>query len=170
MPTAVIARYLLITVFTLGFSVANAADLAPPVGRVLLTVSGNIENRNSDDTVQFDRALLESLAEFSLSTTTPWTEGVTEFTGVRISDLLKYVGANSNSFRAHALDKYWNDVKDIDFEKIPAILAYKKNGKTLRTRELGPLWIMFPFDDFPTIFDEKHKTASVWQLIEIVIN
>lgn len=170
MHTLAPVRYLLATVFAACLSLAHATDLAPTTGPVLLTVSGNIENHNVDKTAQFDREMLESLPVTSFKTTTPWTQGVTEFTGVRVSDLLKHVGANSNNFRAHALDKYWNDLKEIDFEKIPAIIAYKKNGKSLRVRELGPLWIMFPFDEFPSISDEKHKTASVWQLVEIVIN
>lgn len=170
MINSVSIRYLLVTLLAVCFSCANAADLPPLSGPVLLTISGNIENHNVDKSAQFDRKMIESLPVTSFNTTTPWTEGVTEFTGVRISDLLKYVGANSNSFRAHALDKYWNDVTDIDFEKIPAIIAYEKNGKPFRVRELGPLWIMFPFDDFPELSDEKHKTASVWQLIELAVN
>lgn len=163
-------RCLLITLLAVCACITQAGDLPQPENTVLLTISGNIENHNDGKVAHFDRSMLESLPVTSFSTTTPWTDGNTEFTGVRVSDLLKYVGAKSDNFRAHALDKYWNDVYDIDFESIPAIIAYKKNGKSLRVRELGPLWIMFPFDDFPSITDEKHKTASVWQLTEIVVN
>ena len=148
----------------------NAADLPAPTGRVLLTISGNISHHNVDDTAQFDQNMLDQFTPTTFKTSTPWTDGVIEFTGVRVSDILEYVGAKSSDFRANALDKYWNDIMDIDFDKIPAIIAYKKNGKRLRVRELGPLWLIFPFDEYPEISDEKHKTASVWQLIGIVIN
>ena len=114
--------------------------------------------------------MLDQFNPTTFKTTTLWTDGITEFTGVRVSDILEYVGANSANFRATALDKYWNDIKDIDFDRIPAIIAYKKNGKHLRVRELGPLWLMFPFDEYPETSDEKYKTASVWQLIGIIVN
>ena len=65
------------------------------------------------------------------------------------------------------MDKYWNDLTDMDFEKIPGVIAYKINDKYMRVRDLGPLWLMFPFDDFPETDNEKYKTASVWQLIGI---
>ena len=117
--------------------------------------------------MELDLEMLEQLETTSFVSHTPWTEGPTKFTGVRINHLLKFVGANASNFRASAMDKYWNDLTDMDFEKIPGIIAYKINDKYMRVRDLGPLWLMFPFDDFPETDNEKYKTASVWQLIGI---
>ncbi|MEM7257001.1 MAG: oxidoreductase [Pseudomonadota bacterium] len=149
---------------------ALSDQLPAPTGRVLLTISGNIEHTNDGDTIKMDLAMLESLEATSITTDSPWTDEPTKFTGVRISHLLEYIGANSNEFRASAIDKYWNDLLDMDFESVPAIIAYKKNDKYMRIRDLGPLWIMFPFDQFPELLTEKYKTASVWQLIGIEVH
>lgn len=166
-----LSKQIVLCIFALGImtNTTLAAELPKPTGKVLLTINGNIKNHNADNAIHFDQQMLDNLPPHTFKTTTPWTEGVIEFTGVRISEILKYAGAGSGEFRANALDKYAIDVNDIDFDKIPAIIAYKKNGKAMRVRDLGPLWLMFPFDAFPKINNEKHKNASVWQLIELTV-
>ncbi len=150
---------------------ANSAELPKPTGPVLLKITGNIENTNTPGAVEFDLEMLEQFEASSFVTVTPWTDDTpTTFTGVRINELLEYVGAKSRDFRASAIDKYWNDLTDMDFDNIPAIIAYKLNNEYMRVRDLGPLWIMFPFDEFPELDTEKYKTACVWQLIEIEIH
>lgn len=149
---------------------AAANTIPPPSGRVLLSISGNIGHFNDGQSLKLDLDMLEALPSHTFTTDTPWTEEPTEFTGVRIKELLSYIGAKSSDFRATASDDYWNVLKDMDFDKIPAIIAYKKNGNYMRVRELGPLWIMFPFDDFPELLTEKYKTACVWQLIGIEVH
>jgi hypothetical protein len=158
-------------IFLLWFCVqtATSAELPKPNGKVLLRITGNISNTNSPGAVEMDLAMLEALEAASFVTNTPWTDAPTKFTGVRINRLLEYVGANSSNFRASALDKYWNDLTEMDFDTIPAVIAYKINDEYMRVRQLGPLWIMFPFDEFPQLSTEKYLTASVWQVIEIEI-
>ena len=158
-------------IFLLWFCVqtATGAELPKPSGNVLLRITGNISKTNAPGAVEMDLTMLESLDAESFVTSTPWTDAPTKFTGVRISRLLEYVGANSSDFRASALDQYWNDLTAMDFDTIPAVIAYKKNDEYMRVRQLGPLWIMFPFDDFPQLSTEKYLTASVWQLVEIEI-
>lgn len=163
------------TLFTIAMAFAcitsvNSAELPEPSGRVLLRITGNIDNSNSSGAVDIDLQMLEQLEAHSFVTETPWTDGPVKFTGVRISDLLEYVGATTSEFRATAIDEYWNDLAEIDFDGIPAIVAYKRDDEYMRVRDLGPLWIMFPFDDFPELETEKFKTACVWQLIEINVH
>lgn len=147
----------------------GAAELPAPTGNVLLQVTGNIEHTNDGDTANLDLAMLEALPQFSFTTHTPWTDGPMKFTGVRIHDLLNYIGAGSTDFRASASDKYWDELRDMDFENIPAIVAYMRDDKYMRLRDLGPLWIMFPFDEYPELDNEKFKRACVWQLIGIEV-
>ncbi len=153
-----------------GWTGIRASELPKPASKVLLTITGNISRFNKDDSVELDLAMLEQFDQVSFVTETPWTDGPTRFTGVRINQLLEFVGARSNSFRASALDKYWNDLRDMDFEKVPAIIAYQLNDKPMRLRDLGPLWIMFPFDEYPELATEKYKTACVWQLTGIDVH
>lgn len=48
-----------------------ASELPKPAGKVLLTLSGNIENTNEDGKAVFDTASLEKLGMVSFQTTSP---------------------------------------------------------------------------------------------------
>jgi len=149
---------------------AQADEIPLPVGKVILEITGNIERFNDGDTLKIDLQMLEALPQTTILTDSPWTDEPTKFTGVRISELLDYIGAKSHNFRAIASDQYWNDLQEMDFDNIPAVLAYKRDDAYMRVRDLGPLWIMFPFDEFPELDSEKYKRACVWQLIGIEVH
>lgn len=151
---------------------AAAAIAAHP--STVLTVSGNIapsdgESADNPRVVEFDLAQLESFRPETIRTHTPWTDGLTEFIGVRVSELLEFVGARSDHLTLIGLDGYSYDVKTIDFERYPILIAYKKNREYMSIRELGPLWFMFPFDDYPELLNENNKAGAVWQLSELVV-
>jgi len=136
-----------------------------------ILVHGNIEGSTKDKKtkIEIDLDMLRALEKTTFTTSAPWTDEPTEYTGVRINTLLKSIGALSTSFKAMAGNNYQFLLSDIDFDKYPIIIAYKKNGEILNTRTLGPFLIMFPFDDFPELLNEKNKAASVWQLTELEI-
>ncbi|MEZ5911450.1 MAG: hypothetical protein R3D84_03795 [Paracoccaceae bacterium] len=73
----------------------GAADpLARPSGEVILTISGRIGNANTDEgSAAFDLAMLQALPAATIQTSTVWTEGVQDFSGVLLRDLLTAVGA-----------------------------------------------------------------------------
>ncbi|ASJ76302.1 oxidoreductase [Granulosicoccus antarcticus] len=146
-----------------------AAELASPKGEVILTISGNIERSNSVRGAEFDLEMLETMGATSITTDTPWTESKTTFTGVRMSTLLDSVGAKSSSFRVIAFDEYWYDVSDVDFEEYPIIVAYKRDGRYMDTRSLGPLWVMYPFDDFPELLTERNKASCIWNFESLIV-
>lgn len=161
-------RYLLLILLLLAGS-ALADELSIPKGEILLTISGNIAFTNSENGAEFDREMLEQLGTTTITTDSPWTDAATKFTGVNINVLLKAVGAQSSAIRAIAADDYWYDIEEIDFEKYPVVLAYKRDDQYMSARNLGPLWIMFPFDDFPELLTEVNKASCVWQLTELVV-
>ncbi len=151
-----------------------ATPLEKPTGKVLLVIDGNItqsnSTRNNNPVALFDMALLKSLGSTTFKTSSPWTP-LSEFTGVRLNTLLASVGVNFEdvTIRASAANDYWFDLSEIDFDKYPIMVAYEKNGKTLSVRELGPLWIVFPWDANPELLTEKNKASSVWQLLSLTI-
>jgi len=63
-------------------SQAMAGELPKPTGKVLLTMSGNIENTNEEGKAVFDVASLEKLGMVSFQTASPWYNGRTTFTGI----------------------------------------------------------------------------------------
>lgn len=134
----------------------------------LLTIKGNLKD-SSEKVIQLDLKTLMSMEATTITATVPWIGKAAQFKGVRINSLLKSVGAKSNEFEAVAVNDYKFTLTGIDFDKYPVIVAYEKNGELLNVRKLGPLLIMFPFDDFPELLNERNKAASVWQLIELRI-
>ena len=82
-----------------GFS----AELAAPTGPVLLTISGAIENSNSENgTASFDLEMLRALGSETIETSTIWTEGDQSFEGVSLSVLMDAVGATGDVLQATA--------------------------------------------------------------------
>ena len=143
--------------------------LPDPSGEVLLTITGATSARNVDGGSHFDRAMLESLGVVELRTSTPWTDGVGTFRGVLMSDLLDRIGAKGEIAHALALNDYEVEIPTQDFYRYPVLLAFEMNGKPLTSRDKGPLWIVYPRDDFAELeaLDTDHK--MIWQLIELEI-
>jgi hypothetical protein len=155
----------------LGASPADTAttSIAKPAGRVMLTISGNIQQTNSENGVEFDRSMLEAIGLVELVTETPFIDGETVFRGVRMRDLLRFVGAEGTVVKAEALNLYAVDIPIADFEKNDAILALEVNGRKLRVRNRGPAWIMYPFSDDPSLDNEAIYARCVWQLASLVV-
>lgn len=166
MRLLIVSLLLLVLALTIGMSKTASANSSPDAGQ--LKIHGNINFDEGKERI-LDMDYLRSLEPTSIKTDTPWTNGVKTFTGVRISTLLENIGATSNNFEAIALNDYRFTLSEIDFEKYPVIIAYEIDGEPLTVRTLGPLWIMFPFDDYPELSTQRNRGASVWQLIELKI-
>lgn len=157
---------LLFAAVMVSMSVARAEPTN--LNSIVLNVHGNIDGQQKDG-IELDLASLTNLEATTFRTNQPWTDEPKEYTGVRISTLLDHVGAMSSEFEALASNEYQFILSNIDFEKYPVIIAYKIDGEFLDTRKLGPLLIVFPFDDHPELLNEINKASSVWQLTEIRI-
>ena len=149
---------------------AFAAEKDAPSGDVILTVRGLIENTNDGDRMTFDRAMLEKMPVTSFKTSTNWTEGEHEFTGVLLSDLLAAVNATGAKLRATALNDYTVEIPVSDARKGGPIVAYAIDGKAMSVRDKGPLWIVYPYDSSAEYRSETIYSRSIWQLdrIEVV--
>ncbi len=78
----------------------------PPQGEVLLTISGNIDNRNSPDGFVLDRETLASFEQVTIQTDNHVVASVYQYQGPRLSDLLSYVGAKGGELIVIAWDDY----------------------------------------------------------------
>lgn len=143
--------------------------LPSPQGEVLLTIRGNIGRTNRPGLALFDRQMLTALPPTAFTTQAPWQAEPAIYEGVALSTLLDTVIAGSQSFRAIGRDDYEIEFTGVDVYRYPVMVAYRVNGREPGIRELGPLLIMFPFDDYPELLTKTHMTLSVWQLIEMQI-
>ncbi|MEG1211270.1 MAG: molybdopterin-dependent oxidoreductase [Leclercia sp.] len=146
-----------------------AGELTKPTGKVLLTLSGNIENTNEDGKAVFDIASLEKLGMVSFETTSPWYNGRTTFTGVPLRKLMDYVGAKGSVAKVVALNDYTTVIPLSDFNKYNVILALKVNGEYMRVRDKGPLFIVYPYDSMPELNNKVFYSRSAWQVSKINI-
>jgi hypothetical protein len=140
-----------------------------PTGPVILTVSGQIEGLGSGPVVRLDRAMLEALGTTKLKTSTAWTTGEAEFEGVLARDLLDAVGAEGTLVVATALNDYVASIPLRELYDYPVLLALKMNGEYLEIRDKGPIWIVYPRDQFEELRSSMIDRKWVWQLSELEI-
>ncbi|WP_116472721.1 molybdopterin-dependent oxidoreductase [Zobellella maritima] len=142
----------------------RAAELAVPTGPVVFSVTGQIQVRNAGDQADFDYQLLQSLPQNEIRTGTPWTDGEHVYRGVLLSDLLARVGARGKIMRANALNDYHVDIPLQGLRHYPVLLATHQDGKKMRIRDKGPVWIILPLKDYPELNTKRHHETMVWQL------
>ena len=144
------------------------AELARPEGPVILTVSGKITETNTDEgTAEFDLEMLRALPSETFTTTTIWTDGEQEFTGVPLNVLLETVGATGSTLRSVAINDYAVEIPVSDAKEGGPIVAYELNGETMSVRDKGPLWIVYPYDSATEYRTEVIYSRSIWQLDRI---
>ncbi|MBZ9559618.1 MULTISPECIES: molybdopterin-dependent oxidoreductase [Modicisalibacter] len=147
----------------------RALALEAPQGPVLLTVTGNIANTNVGNEARFDRQMLLALTQRDTATHTPWHDGRVVFSGPLGRAVLEAVGAQGTRMRVTALNDYAATVPMADFYEHDVILAMSADGRRLRIRDQGPLFVIYPFDEAPELLNETVMTRSVWQVTQIDI-
>ncbi len=147
----------------------DLAELGAPQETPILTISGSIAAKNAGENAQFDRAMLEKIGMTSFTTTTPWFTGPVEFEGVRLDELLEIVGASGTEVQAVALNDYKATIPLEDFAKYNVLLALKRDGEYMPVRDKGPLFIVYPYDEFDELQAQTFYSRSVWQVKELIV-
>ena len=132
--------------------------------RLLVVATGGRE-------VVFDLAALDGLPQQNFETSTLWTEGVIAFSGPSLRSILDAAGvAPEASIEATALNEYSITFKADELEEDVPIVATRRDGKTFGPRQLGPLWIVYPFDSDVTYRSDLVYARSLWQLTRITVD
>ncbi|MBZ5486076.1 molybdopterin-dependent oxidoreductase [Halomonas aquamarina] len=150
-----------------GAQAAPDEALPAPDGAVILEVKGNIKHQNAEGEAHLDMAMLKALPQHGFDTSTPWTGGVSHYSGPLMRDLLEYVGAESETVQVSALNGYAAEIPMTDFDDYEVILALERNGEPMPIREYGPLWVLYPFDQDEVLLSEKIRFRAVWQVMRI---
>jgi hypothetical protein len=148
---------------------ARAVPLPQPESKVVLRVTGNVANPNSRDGAEFDVAMLERLGVVHLTTRTPWTKGPQHFTGVPAARVLAAAAARGGAIDAVTLNGYSIAVPLDDLRRYGVILAMRQDGRPLRPRDRGPLWLVYPWSRFPEIDDPVHHARSIWPVKSLIV-
>jgi hypothetical protein len=145
-------------------STTNGNQLQAPVSEVLLTITGAITNKNTENAAQLDLDLIRTLPVHNLRTSTAVTDGVKLFEGVLMRDLLALVGAQGTVVEALALNNYSVEIPVSDFHQYDVLLATHMNGERLLPSGKGPFWIVYPRNDARQLQDIRYDYRWVWQL------
>ena len=114
--------------------------------------------------IALDRAGLQAMPQDAFSTTTIWTEGRQSFRGVRLWHLVRCFGVEDGVVTLIAKNDYLIDIPVAQLRPDGAMIAFERNGKPMTTREMGPLWLVYPYDADPAFRVETIYARSIWQL------
>lgn len=156
-------------VLTAPLSASQATPLAAPQGEVLLKVTGNIAASNSGGELHLDREQLMAIDPRTVETSTPWTDGVNRFEGPLLRSVLEVAGARGERIRVRALNDYTVEIPLSDLQQYDVILALQQNGVPLEVRELGPVFVLYPFDEYPELFNQSVRHRSAWHVISVEV-
>ena len=146
-----------------------AAALQPTTGKVILTVTGNVGEKNTATAATFDLAMLEKLPQRSFTTMTPWDKQPIKFTGPLLRDVLAAAKATGTTIKAAALNDYQSSIPLEDAQKFDVILAHKMNDADIPVKTKGPLFIVYPYDTKPELRSSTYYERSAWQLKSLTI-
>lgn len=164
--TAVHRRHLLLaaTGFALAATATRTAAQPSPEGPAVLSLTGRIGLRNTPQGFDFDMAALAALPQHALRTRTPWHPGAPTFTGPLLRTVLAHVQAQGRTLLASALNDYRVEIPATDAQDWDVIIARLQDGRPMRVRERGPLFVIYPFDQDRALLDQRYINRSVWQL------
>ncbi|WP_108744111.1 oxidoreductase [Salinivibrio sp. MA440] len=129
----------------------------------MLTISGDAAKQT------LTREQLIQLADRTIKTQTPWTEGEQVFLGVSAQKLLETVNKPAHSLKAYALNDYWATIPRDDIKKYNPIFAIKKNGDWMRVRDKGPIWVIYPLSAFSQLENEVLHSRMAWQVNRVEV-
>jgi len=142
--------------------------LPPAQERVVLTITGLLDNTNDAGKARFDMRMLEALPQHSFTTSSPWYKTPVKFTGPLLADVLKAAGARGVALNAVALNGYKVRIPASD-TSLGVVLARLVDDKPLSVRDRGPLFIVYPFDNAPELRTSTYYGRSIWQLNAIEV-
>jgi len=167
------SRFFAASVLTLllsfGYGELFAETLPTPTGRVLLTISGDIEHTNAPGKAEFDYEMLEKIGLVTMNIDTKWTSVGDVFQGILARNILDIVGAKGESIIATAANDYQITIPMSDLTDHDTLLAMTRNGVRMRLRDKGPIWLMYRKDDHPNLTDPQINSRMIWQLTTLSI-
>lgn len=114
-----------------------------------------------------------ALPQASIRTHTPWTEGMQEFHGVLLRDVLAAAGidatASAGTLEATALNSYAVEFPASDAAQYGVLVARSQNGVEMTPRGKGPYWLVYPRDTYPELADQRFDHRWAWQLRQIAV-
>lgn len=139
--------------------------------KALLTVSGRIGrvNNKTTNTYDFTESDFLKLNQSSITTGTSWTP-TSVFEGPLLLDVMKAAGVASGTLIFKTLDDYSAPIPWEDLVRYGVILAHSQDGKRLNNKRWGPLWTIYPRDQYPVALKGPiAESRFIWQVNRIEV-
>ncbi|MBY6072020.1 hypothetical protein KUV35_11975 [Marinobacter salsuginis] len=116
-------------------------------------------------TLVLDRNELESFPQTTFSTTSPYFDGEVQFSGPTLERVLETFGVSGQSqITLTALNNYKVTGSLEELLSLDAIIATRRESKTMSVRDRGPFWVILPLSERPELDTEDFHRYMVWQL------
>ncbi|MEM7672114.1 MAG: hypothetical protein AAF212_02120 [Verrucomicrobiota bacterium] len=149
--------------------VDESGRISAPNGKPILHVTGKIQVSTDGESAIFDYDLLKQFPQHSLRVKSPWFDTEHTQSGPLLKDVLEFLGVRGGSMYVQALNGYAASVPVADAQNLKVLLSIDRDGKPLRVREKGPVFITYPFTEMPELHDEMVYAKSVWMVKSIEI-
>ena len=139
-------------------------------GKPFLVIGGKVglTNDNSGIEFRFSEAEFMQLKQKVINTATAWTP-LSRWEGPRMDDVMRHVGAKgAKQLRVAAIDDYAATIPWADMERWGIILAHSRNGERLKPNRWGPLFVIYPRDEYERELRTPMTEAKfIWQVRRI---
>lgn len=144
---------------------ARAARCSPDT--FLMIRSESLPAGEQPGEIALSESQLLALPTHTITTATEWTPR-SRFEGPLLSDVLALAKVRGKSIRLFALDDYSITIPWSDMDRYGIILAHSQNGEHLSKRKFGPLFLVYPRDQYASMLDTPTGTEKfTWQVCGI---
>ncbi|MCQ9618059.1 molybdopterin-dependent oxidoreductase [Paenalcaligenes niemegkensis] len=162
-------RYLMVVAIECGCITSALAETTINDQHTVLSVTGVAEGEEAASVHMLSGEQLLAFPAARLQTTTSISYGSHVFAGPLVRDVLDHFKLTGNMARLEALNGYAIDVPTSDFYNYDVIFAYSLNGQRLTVRHFGPVWVIYPRDDYKELNDLRYDARWVWQLRRVTL-
>lgn len=133
-----------------------------------MAITGLVKPNTAGGAFSFSEADFLKLRETKLTTATAWTPK-SEFVGPELSTVLAAAGVPSTAkeMRFYAIDAYEITIPISDIARYRPVMAHTQNGKRLEIATRGPVFLVYPRDQYPELLAIKGQAQFVWMVCKI---
>lgn len=148
---------------------ALAAPNACPTD-TLLEIEGLVKPNSPRGSHVFSEQDFLKLDTVKLVTATAWTPK-SEFIGPELSTVLAAAGVapNATEMRFYAIDAYEITIPISDITKYRPVMAHTQDGERLKIPTRGPVFLVYPRDQYPELTAIKGQAQFVWMVCKIIV-
>jgi len=140
----------------------------PSYAETILTVTVKLAD-GTEMSTEFTREDLQAVGITSVYTGNDYVDGLVEFEGPLMRDLMMAVGGQKAKIaRLSAVNDYTVEVDVEEFFNYNVIIALRQNGEALSLRDKGPIWLIYPMSDHVELQEPAFNSRLIWQLDRVV--